>query len=170
MKVNNSNQTTQLNLDELCREQKSDQFCKNKAKSISTDKPLEFVLDNNGILRKIVKLKYTIEPTLVIPKNSNTELFLTSNKGKGHQGIMRTVHMISRYFWCIGLCLDIQHYISMCKLCAQFLPSRVLTKPMHLDIPNVPFTGCAVECISLLLTTSKGHKFALNLFVYSHLM
>ena len=26
-----------------------------------------FVLDNNSILRKVVKIKYTIEPTIVIP-------------------------------------------------------------------------------------------------------
>ena len=33
---------------------------------------------------------------------------------------------------------------------------------MHLDIPNVPFTGCAVDSIAMLPTTTKGHKFALT--------
>ena len=37
--------------------------------SISTDKPTDFILDHNGILRKIVRLKYIIQPTIVIPKS-----------------------------------------------------------------------------------------------------
>ena len=32
---------------------------------------------------------------------------------------------------------------------------------MHLDIPNIPFAGCAVDCIGILPTTTKVHKFAL---------
>ena len=78
VKASNSNQTTQLNLNDLHREQKQDQFCINKAKSISADKPSDFILGNSGILRKIVNLKYTIESTIVIPKIKNTELFSTS--------------------------------------------------------------------------------------------
>ena len=73
MKASNPDQTTQVNLNELCREQKQDQFCKNKVKSINVDKLSDFILDNNGILRKIVKLKYTIEPTMVIPKKLKTQ-------------------------------------------------------------------------------------------------
>ena len=34
---------------------------------------------------------------------------------------------------------------------------------MHLDTPNVPFTGCAVDTIGMLPTTSKGHKFVLTI-------
>ena len=66
MKASNPDQTTQVNLDELCWEQKQDQFCKNEVKSNNADKLSDFILDNNGILRKIVKLKYTIESTIVV--------------------------------------------------------------------------------------------------------
>ena len=55
-----------------------------------------------------------------------------------------------------------QHYISTCKLCAKFLPNRVLTKPMHLDIPNMPFAGCAVDSIYMLPTITKGHNLTLT--------
>ena len=65
-------------------------------------------------------------------------------------------------FWWIGLHLDVQYYISTCKLCAQFLPNQIMTQPMHLDIPNIPFAGCAVDTIGMLPTTSKSHKFALT--------
>ena len=51
---------------------------------------------------------------------------------------------------------------SICANYGQFLPNTVLTKPMHLDIPNMPFTSCAVDSIDMLLTTNKGHKFALT--------
>ena len=57
-------------------------------------------------------------------------------------------------FWWIRLHLDVQHYISTCKLCAQILPNRVSPKPMHLDIPDVPFAGCAVDYIGMLPTTT----------------
>ena len=32
---------------------------------------------------------------------------------------------------------------------------------MHLEIPSVPFTGCAMDCIDPLPTLSKGHRHAL---------
>ena len=33
---------------------------------------------------------------------------------------------------------------------------------MHLDIPNIPFAGCAVDTIDMLPTTSKGHRLMLT--------
>ena len=36
---------------------------------------------------------------------------------------------------------------------------------MHLEIPQVPFAGCAVNTIGLLPTMSKGNRYALN-FMY----
>ena len=33
---------------------------------------------------------------------------------------------------------------------------------MHLEIPKVPFAGCAVDTIGLLPTTSKGSKYTLT--------
>ena len=33
---------------------------------------------------------------------------------------------------------------------------------MHLEIPQVPFIGCAVDTIGLLSRTSKGNKYALT--------
>ena len=33
---------------------------------------------------------------------------------------------------------------------------------MHLNIPNIPFAGCAVDTIGILPFMSTGHKFALT--------
>ena len=33
---------------------------------------------------------------------------------------------------------------------------------MHLDILNVPFSGCGVDTIGMLPTMSKGHRFVLT--------
>ena len=120
------------------REQKCDQFCKNKAKGINSNKPSDFIIDNNGILRKIVKLKYTVGPTIVIPRKLKQRIIFDFHEGKVHQGITWTIHMIRWYFWWIGLHLDVQHYISTCKLCAQVLANQIIKQPMHLDIPNIP--------------------------------
>ena len=36
------------------------------------------------------------------------------------------------------------------------------TQPMHLEIPKVPFTGCAMDCIGPLPAMSKGNRHALR--------
>ena len=48
---------------------------------------------------------------------------------------------------------------TVCTVSAQ---QSLLTKPKHLDILNVPFTGCVVDSIGMLPTTTKGHKFTLT--------
>ena len=53
-------------------------------------------------------------------------------------------------------------HINTCKLDLQFLPNKVYTQPMHLEIPQVPFASCAVDSIGQLPTTSKGNRFALT--------
>ena len=58
---------------------------------------------------------------------------------------------------------DVHQHINTCKLSIQFLPKRIYTQLMHLEIPEVPVAGCAMDSIGQLLTTSKGNRFALTL-------
>ena len=37
---------------------------------------------------------------------------------------------------------DVHQHISTCQLCIHFLPSKVHTQPLHLEIPLLLFTGC----------------------------
>ena len=53
-----------LNHDLLKREQLVDKFCKKKVKEIKTKPDPSFILDENSILRKAVKLKYIAEPAI----------------------------------------------------------------------------------------------------------
>ena len=76
-----------------------------------------------------------------------------------------TVNMICRYFWWTCMRQSIYQHIRTCKLCMQFIPNKVNTRPMHLKIPQVPFTSCAVNTIGLLPTMPKGNKCALT-FMY----
>ena len=55
------------NLEVLRKEQQWGRFCKNKVKEIKKNLEPNFLLDNNSILKKVVKLKYTIECTIVFP-------------------------------------------------------------------------------------------------------
>ena len=55
---------------------------------------------------------------------------------------------------------DVHQHINSCQLCIQFLPNWLYTLPMHLEIPKVPFTGCAMDCICPLPATSKGNRYA----------
>ena len=57
---------------------------------------------------------------------------------------------------------SIYHHIKTCKLCAQLLSNKVNTKPLHLKIPQVPFTGFAVDTIELLPTTSKSNRYVMT--------
>ena len=89
--------TDKLNLDLLRREQVCNKFCKRKLKEIKTKPDPSFFLDENGILKKAVKLKYTVEPTIEVPRNLTNIIILEFHNGKGHQGISQTVNMM-RYF------------------------------------------------------------------------
>ena len=81
---------------------------------------------------------------------------------KDHQGITRTVNVICRYLWWRGMRQSIYQHIRTCKLCVQFLPNKVNTRPMHFKFHQVPFTSCAVGTIGLLPTMSKGNKYVLT--------
>ena len=108
-----------------------------------------FILDENSILR--------------VPRKLTNITILELHNGKGHQGISCTVNMMRRYFWWIRMQRDIHQHLNTCKLCIQFLPKRVYMQPMHLEIPQVPFSGCAMDSIGQLPTMSKGNRFALTL-------
>ena len=41
------------------------------------------------------------------------------------------------------------------------LPNQLYKLPMHLEIPKVPFIGCAMDCIGPLPATSKGNRHTL---------
>ena len=121
-----------------------------------------FMLDENGILQKMVRLKYTIEPSMVAPRKVTSLIIVEFHSGKGHQGISCTVNMIRHYFWWVDMHRDIHQHIRSCQLCIQFLPNWLYTQPMHLEIPRVPFAGCAMDCIGPLPATSKGNRHMLT--------
>ena len=58
-----------------------------------------FLLDNNSILRKVVKLKYTVEPTTVSPRKLTSLIIVEFYNAKGHQGISHNVNKMRCYFW-----------------------------------------------------------------------
>ena len=121
-----------------------------------------FLLDDNSILRKVVKLKYTVEPSMVVPRKLTSLIILEFHNAKGHQGISQTINMMRLYFWWIGLQRDVHQHINSCKLYIQFLPYRMFTQPTVLEIPQVPFTSCTMDCIEPLPTSSKGHRHTLT--------
>ena len=54
-----------------------------------------------------MKLKYTIEPTIVVPRKLINVIILEFHDGRGHQGISLTVNMMWRYFLWIGMRRDL---------------------------------------------------------------
>ena len=51
-------------------------------------------LDDNSILRKVVKLKYIVELTKAVPRKLTSLIILEFHNAKGHQGVSRTVNMM----------------------------------------------------------------------------
>ena len=154
------------NLDSFINQQKADKFCKNKVKQLYCHKQTDFKLDDRGVLRKTVHLCHNWISAVVVPKSLINSIIYEYHKCRGHQGIMRMINIIHRYFWWPS----IYQHIKTSKLCAQFLANKVNTKPMHLEIPQVLFTGCAVDTIGLLPTTSKGQQVCVDLYVFVNVL
>ena len=127
-----------------------------------TKQDQSFILDDNSILRKVVRLRYTVEPTIVVPRILTLLFIVEFHNGKCPQGTNHTMNMIRCYFWWVGMHRDTHQYICNCQLCIQFLPNWLYTQPMHLEILKVPFAGCAMDCIGSLPATSKGNSHALT--------
>ena len=77
----------------------------------------------NNILRKVLKLRYTIEPTIVVPRKLTSLSIVEFHNSEGHHGISCTVNMIRCYFWWAGMHRDVHQSIHNCQLCIQFLPN-----------------------------------------------
>ena len=159
------NKIDKLKLKLLQIEQWWDNFCKMNMKEIKAKLDPNIFWDENSILRKAVKLRYSIVSTIVVPRKLANIIileFLEFHNGKGHQEISHTVNLMCRYFWWIGMQRDIHQHVNTCKLCIQFLPKRIYMQPMHLEIPLVPFTSCVMDSIGQFPTTSKGNRFAVT--------
>ena len=76
-------------------------------------------------LKKAVKLRYSIVPTILVPRKLMNIIILEFHNGKGHQEISHAVNMMQRYFWWIGIQRDIHQHINIHKLCTQFLPNKI---------------------------------------------
>ena len=87
-----------LNLDVLREAKWQDAFCTKKAKSIRSKEEDGWVLNKNGILLKFIKLKYTIESTIVVLRKLTSLIIIEFHNDKGHQCINCTVNMISAIF------------------------------------------------------------------------
>ena len=120
-----------LYLDILREEQWQDTFCMIKVKTLRKKPDGSFMLHKYSILCKMLRLRYTMEPTIVVPRKLTVIIIVEFHNGKGHQGISHTVNMIRCYFWWVGMCRDIHQHISSCQLCIKFLPNQLYTQPMH---------------------------------------
>ena len=106
-----------LNLEVLKREQQWDKFCKGKVRDMKKKPDPKFLFDHSSIQRKVIKLKYTIEPAIVVHRKLTSIIIIEFHNPKGHQGISRMVNMIRCYFCWIGMWRDVHQHISTCKLC-----------------------------------------------------
>ena len=74
-----------------------------KVKMLRTKEDGSFVLDKNSILWKMVRLRYTTEPTIAVPRKLTCHIIVEFHSGKGHQGISHMVNVIRHYFWWVRM-------------------------------------------------------------------
>ena len=70
------------------------------------------MLDEDGILCKFIKLKYTIEPTIVVLRKLTSLITIEFHNGKDDKGNSHTVNMIRHYFWWVGMQRDAHQHIN----------------------------------------------------------
>ena len=68
-----------------------------KAMSIRSKQADGFVLDENGILQKCFKLKYTIEPIIVVLRKLTSLIIIEFHNGKGHHVPQNLTNVIAIY-------------------------------------------------------------------------
>ena len=83
-----------FNLEVFKKEQQQDKFSKGKVRILENRLDPNFLLDCNSILRKATKLKYTIEPAIVVPRKLTSIIIIEFHNAKWHLGISKIVSMI----------------------------------------------------------------------------
>ena len=141
-----------------------DTVCIKKVTTLRMKQDKSFILDDNSILWKMVRLRYIMEPIIVVAMKLTSIIIAEFHNGKDHQGISHTVNMIRHYFWWGGMCRNVPQHISNCQLCIQFLPNWSYMQSKHLEIAKVPFAGCAIDCIGPLPATSRAICMLWNLY------
>ena len=82
----NYNKIDKLYLDILQREQWGDNLCKKKVKEIKTKPDPDFTLDENNILKKAAKLRYSAVCTIIVPKKLTHLVILEVQQWKRPSG------------------------------------------------------------------------------------
>ena len=98
----------------------------------------------------------------MIPKSLVAKIIYEYHECRGNPGVTKTVNMIQRYFLFQRLQSSVCSHIRTCKLCTPFLPNRIRTRPIHPEIPQIPFYIICLDTIGRPPTTSKGNCYALT--------
>ena len=152
----------EIDIPMLRSHQKEDQFCKERVKKVTSGSmKTEFDIDQNGILCRSVRLWHGWKLVSVIPRSLVAKIIYKYHECRGHPGVTKIVNMIQRYFWFQGLRSSVYSHIRTCKLCIQFLPNRIRTRQLHLEIPKIPFYTICLDTIGKLPTMSKGNCYTL---------
>ena len=87
---------------------------------------------------------------------------------KSHQGTIHTFEAIRNFYWWPKLHQDIVNYINKCEICAKNKSTQYGQIPTkHLEIPQVPVAGLAMDTKGHLLVTFTLLGFNSNMYSHS---
>ena len=147
-----------ISTEELVQKQKRDKRCKILIKRNNQGT----YLDDAGILTKIVRIQDELHHLPVLPISLLERVIFCFHNCRGHQGVARVTNSLRRLFYISNLRLQVYHYIKKCDFCKRHSPNLAKYKSLHLQVPDIPFEGIAMDLIGKLPTTSKGNKYALT--------
>ena len=117
--------------------------------------------------------KYAMDPsqeflTLVIQKSWHFMVLAEAHDKLGHQGVMRTYHLIKRQYYWKGMNKDMCKYTANCALCRREKAKTQLYPLQMTDIPECPFDKITIDLITDLNVSTSRNQHILN--IINHLM
>ena len=150
--------------------QRTDPFCKHISKCLLNDKAPSHKVDTlmyiKGLLYKYVMDSNKKFLALVISKSWCFTVLIEAHDKLGHQGIIRTYHLIKWKYYRAGMNKDIHKYITNFALCKRER-ARTQVYPLQMtDIPDRPFDKIAIDLISDLSVSISGNQHILTIIYH----
>jgi RNase H-like domain found in reverse transcriptase/Integrase zinc binding domain/Reverse transcriptase (RNA-dependent DNA polymerase)/Integrase core domain len=141
-------------VEDVIREQEGDPDCQKIITDIEEGRTAEFNVQANGLLYQERNGIYR----LVIPRTMIHKIInhLHVPPCAGHQGIKRTISLISARFYWQTLRSDVEHYISRCIPCQQRKAGKAAKFPLGLfELPDRPFDTVHMDIVGPLPTNPR---------------
>jgi hypothetical protein len=160
MAVETDMELTPIGIEEIMREQATDDLCRRLRNKTSARSLLD--IEERGILVRVAPLdgvRQTVVPAALVPLILHLEHY---PRTVAHPGVTRMLRTIRRtYFW-PNMAEDVLETVRQCDACARNLITLSRrTNPLGLFPANAPLESVAMDILGPLPKTRHGNRFLL---------